>query len=142
MEEKSKTSFFNVIRGLTYALILLIFIKFRWFNPDPATKDCWVTPSQYHCEMKHLNAYNISMRWQYLFQAGILIWGCALLTVLCPAKNCNQQCVMFVTEVMLPGCWICVAGLLRYSRNGRTIAGEYARIDDVDCSKQGCSVDE
>jgi hypothetical protein len=74
----------SLLRAFTYAIILLFFIRFQWFNPDPATKDCWVETGRYLCQKEKsadVDAINMTWRWKGLFTFGIVTWILAIISI-------------------------------------------------------------
>ena len=41
---------------------------------------------------------------------------------------------MFVFEVLLPAGWLWFAAVLRFSKDGKTMAGDYVTKDPIECS--------
>ena len=133
---KSDSPLVAATRIITYLLIIVLFVRFRCFHPDPATKDCWVVPGRYSCETEIAGAWNMTYWWMNLLTFGIVTYSCALMSVIehaCwPNKYINGYLSAFVCEVLLPVVWVCSAGFSRYCMNGKTIAGVYVTKDPID----------
>ena len=75
------------------------------------------------------NGLNMTIRWLNLFKVAALIYVGSLISVLlklCTGKCfCFQLFCSFLFEVALPMSWLALACLMRYSPNGKTIAGDF-----------------
>ena len=72
---------------------------------------------------------NMTVRWLNLFKVGALIYVGSLISVLsklvCGKCFRLQLCAAFLFQVALPMAWLALACLMRYTPNGKTIAGDF-----------------